>query len=307
MIAPVTTTTTTANPELPVSSVSPRARQAIALALVYVIWGSTYLVMRWAVAGLPPLFMAGVRFTVAGGALLAVARARGVPMPTAREWRGALIVGTLFFLGGNGLVAIAERDLGSGLAAVVCATMPLWLALLSAATGERPRGREWAGLVIGFAGVVVLCGGADVRSQPLATLVLALAPVSWAVGSFLARRVPLPRGLAAAGAEMLAGGVVLLAVALLSGERIPVAPPASSVAALAYLIVAGSLLGFTAYAWLLANARPAVATSYAFVNPALAVVLGALVGGEPLGLATLGGTCLIVASVALIVLRSRPR
>src|SRR5262249_33700350 len=138
MIAAVTTTTTTVSPELPVSSVSPRARQTIALALVYIIWGSTYLVMRWAVAGLPPLFMAGVRFTIAGGVLLAITRARGEAMPTAREWRGALIVGTLFFLGGNGLVAIAERDLGSGLAAVVCATMPLWLALLSAVSGQRP-------------------------------------------------------------------------------------------------------------------------------------------------------------------------
>jgi drug/metabolite transporter (DMT)-like permease len=307
----VSTTTTAEKPLLldaaagALPSASLRTRQAIALALVYVIWGSTYLAMRWAVAGLPPLIMAGARFVVAGGVLLAIARARGIAMPTWREWRGAALVGTLFFLGGNGLVAIAERDLGSGIAAVVCATMPLWLALLSAAAGERPGAREWAGLGIGFVGVVVLAGGGDIAANPWATVVLAMSPMAWAVGSFLARRVALPRGMAAAGAEMLSGGVILFAVAFASGERIPTAPPASSVLALLYLIVAGSLLGFTAYSWLLANTRSTVATSYAFVNPALAVVLGAVVGGEAIGVETVAGTCLIVASVALIVLRPK--
>jgi len=298
-------TTSVSAAAIPVPAPSLQTRQAIALALVYVIWGSTYLAMRYAVAGLPPLFMAGCRFVIAGTVLLAIAKARGVPMPTAREWRGAAIVGALFFLGGNGLVAIAERDLGSGLAAVVCATMPLWLAVLNVASGERPARREWLGLAIGFVGVVVLAGGADVRDNPWMTCVLALSPVSWAIGSFLARRVALPRGMAAAGAEMFAGGLILFAVAFASGERIPSAPPSSSVLALGYLIVAGSLLGFTAYAWLLANARPAVATSYAFVNPALAVGLGALVGGEAVGIETAAGTALIVASVALIVLRPK--
>jgi len=302
----VSTTTTTSS--APAIEVSTSTRQTIALALVYVLWGSTYLAMRYAVAGLPPLVMVGTRFVIAGGVLLAIARARGVPMPTGREWRGAALVGALFFLGGNGLVAISEQSLGSGLAAVVCATMPLWLAVMSAVAGDRPARREWIGLAIGFVGVIVLAGGADVRANPLMTLVLAISPVSWALGSFLARRVALPRGLAAAGAEMLAGGVIAFAVAFASGERVPTAPPASSVFALGYLIVAGSLLGFTAFSWLLANARPAVATSYAFVNPALAVALGALVGGEALGFSTIGGTALIIASVALIVLRpARPR
>ncbi len=301
----MSTTTTTPSVAIPVPTPTLATRQTIALALVYVMWGSTYLAMRYAVAGLPPLVMAGTRFVVAGGIMLAIARARGVAMPTWREWRGAAIVGALFFLGGNGLVAIAEQDLGSGLAAVVCATMPLWLAVMSAAAGERPSRREWLGLAVGFAGVIVLAGGADVRANPWMTLVLARSPVAWALGSFLARRVALPRGLAAAGAEMLAGGVILFVVAFASGERVPTAPPASSILATGYLIVAGSLLGFTAYAWLLANARPAVATSYAFVNPALAVALGALIGGEPLGVATLAGTALIVASVAMIVLRAR--
>ena len=301
----MSTTTSSPTVAIPVPTPTFATRQTIALALVYVMWGSTYLAMRYAVAGLPPLVMAGTRFVVAGGIMLAIARARGVAMPTWREWRGAAIVGALFFLGGNGLVAIAERDLGSGLAAVVCATMPLWLAVMSAVAGERTSRREWTGLAVGFVGVIVLAGGADVRANPWMTLVLALSPVSWALGSFLARRVALPRGLAAAGAEMLAGGVILFVVAFASGERVPAAPPASAVLATAYLIVAGSLLGFTAYAWLLANARPAVATSYAFVNPALAVALGAMVAGEPLGVATLAGTALIIASVAMIVLRAK--
>jgi len=283
----------------------PRVRLVVALTAVYVIWGSTYLAMRWAVAGLPPLLMAGVRFLIAGGVLAGIARARGLAAPTWRQWRGAATCGVLFFLGGNGMVALAERDLGSGVAAVVCATMPLWLALMSAATGERPRAREWLGLVLGFAGVAVLAGGADLRAAPLATALLALAPLSWALGSFLARRVALPRGMMGTAAEMLAGGAALLVVGLVHGERVTGVPPASAVLAMAYLIVFGSLLGFSAYAWLLHNARPAVATSYAFVNPALAVVLGVVLGAERLGPTVLIGTPLIILSVALIVIRGR--
>ncbi len=284
---------------------TPRVQLVLALGAVYIIWGSTYLAMRWAVEGIPPLFMGAARFLIAGAVLLTVARLRGVPMPTAREWRGATIVGGLFFLGGNGLVAIAERDLGSGIAAVVCATMPVWLAVMASIAGERPRPLEWLGLGTGLIGVVVLTGGADVRAAPFATAVLVLSPISWALGSLLSRKVALPRGLAAAGAEMLAGGALLAVAGIAHGERIPTDPPTSALLAVVYLIVAGSLIGFTAYAWLLRNARPAVATSYAFVNPALALVLGAVLGAETIGPATLAGTALIIVAVAVIVLAPR--
>lgn len=285
-------------------TLSPRAQLWLALGAVYVIWSSTYLVMRWAIDGLPALTMSGIRFTLAGLIMLGVARLRGTPMPKAREWRGAAIVGTLFFLGGNGLVAIAEEHLGSGLAAVVCATMPLWLAVFSAMAGQRPRPREWLGLGLGMAGVAVLAIGSDVGATPLSAVLLCMSPIAWALGSFLVPRVRLPQGLAAPGAEMLAGGLVLLVVGTLRGERIEGATP-QAIGALVYLLIAGSLIGFTAFTWLLKNARPAVASSYAFVNPAFAVVLGVLLGAEPLSPTMLAAVPLITAAVVLVVVRRR--
>ncbi|MFO0747501.1 MAG: drug/metabolite exporter YedA [Myxococcota bacterium] len=286
---------------------SPRAQLWLALGAVYVIWSSTYLVMRWAIDGMPALLMSGVRFTAAGLVMLLVARVRGTPLPTAREWRGAAIVGGLFFLGGNGLVAIAEEHLGSGLAAVVCATMPLWLALFSALAGHRPRPREWAGMALGMAGVAVLALGSDLGATPLAAILLACSPIAWALGSFLVPRLRLPQGIAAPGAEMLAGGLLLIVVGLVRGERLDAVAhaPAEAVAALGYLFVFGSLVGFTAFTWLLRHARPAVASSYAFVNPAFAVVLGVAFGGEPLGATTLLAVPLITAAVVLVVLAPR--
>ena len=289
------------------SGSSQRSRLILALAAVYLIWGSTYLVMRWAIEGFPPFVMGGIRFTVAGAILYAFARLRGTPRPTFGEWRNAALVGVLFFIGGNGFVAIAEKDIGSGVAASVCATSPIWLALMTSLSGKtRPRAVEWLGLAVGLAGVVFLSAGSDLRAAPLATLILVLAPLSWAFGSFLTTRLTLPRGLAAPGAEMLTGGLALLLVGLLRGERMSETPSIESVGALVYLITFGSLVAFSAFAWLLANTRPTVAISYAYVNPAIAVLLGTLMGGEALGWTTVVGVPLIVGAVAIIVV-SRPR
>jgi len=262
---------------------SPRVKLVLALATLYLVWSSTYLAMRFAVAGLPPFLMSGIRFTTAGTLMLVFAWARGRPLPTARQWRAAAIVGALFFLGGNGLVAIAERDIDSGLAAVVCATMPLWLAVLASLSrsAKRPGAREWLGLGIGFAGVVVLASGANMAATPLAAVVIVLSPICWALGSFLSPRLELPPGIASPGAQMFAGGLVLLLAGALRGEALG-SPPPDAIGALVYLIVFGSLLGFTAFTWLLKNARPAVASSYAYVNPPIAVLLGVLLGAEAL-------------------------
>ena len=288
---------------------------ALSLAAVYLVWGSTYLAMRVALEGFPPLAMSGVRFSVAGGTMLAVVALRGGALPDRRQWMAAAPVGLLLFVVGNGFVGIAELHIGSGVAAVVVATMPLWMALLAAITGERPSAREWLGVLLGFAAVVLLTGGADLQANWGSTLFLFGSPVGWALGSTLARRAPTaPAGLVAvAGARMLAGGLIALLVSLAAGERMTALPGLRPVLAVAYLVVFGSFAAFTAYSWLLAHTRPVLATSYAFVNPIIAVALGTLVAGEALHWHTAVAAPLVVAAVALAITaraaasRSAPR
>lgn len=286
------------------AAAAPRATSSVmvaALAAVYVIWGSTYLAMRIAIETLPPMGMGAVRFVLAGAILLVVHRLRGGAAPTARQWLRAVPVGALLCVGGNGLVAIAETEVSSGIAALVCATMPLWMAALATLTGERPSGREWLGIGVGLAGVAVLVGGAELSATPTAALILCGSPLAWAMGSVLARRLPLAPGLAGAGSQMLVGGLCLFVAAALHGEQVPAHASARSLGALLYLLVLGSLVGFTAYAWLLQHARPAVATSYAFVNPVLAVILGVALAGEPLTRPTVIAAPLVIVAVLLVV------
>jgi drug/metabolite transporter (DMT)-like permease len=278
----------------------------LALLAVYVIWGSTYLVMRWAVSELPPMLMGGIRFSVAGGILYAIARLRGAPAPSLRHWINGFAVGGLLFVGGNGFVAIAERSVSSGVAAVVCATMPLWLALMAWGGGERPTGREWIGQLLGLGGVAVLVGDQLGTAAPLDTIVIVLAPISWAAGSMLSKRIAIAPGMMGAATEMIGGSVLMALVGLSLGERIH-AVSWEAIGSMAYLIGLGSLVGFTAYAWLLQHTRPAVATSYAFVNPPIAVGFGILLGGEAAGWPLAVATPLIVASVVLVVLAKAKR
>lgn len=281
------------------------ATAILALAAVYVIWGSTYLVMRIAVETLPPMLMGAARFTIAGSLLLIVGRHRIGRLPTWAEWRAAAPIGALLFVGGNGLVAFAETEVSSGIAAVVVATMPLWMAVFATVLGERPRGREWLGIAVGVSGVVILMSGAELSASPAAAALLALSPMAWALGSTLARRAQLAPGLLGSATQQVTGGLAMVAVGLARGERWPAHMTFAGVWTLAYLIVFGSLIAFTAYAWLLRNTRPAVATSYAFVNPPLAVLLGAALGAEVIGTATLIATPVVVAAVVLVVGRSR--
>jgi drug/metabolite transporter (DMT)-like permease len=293
-------------------AIAPRVdpRLIASLAAVYVVWSSTYLAMRIAVADLPPLLMASLRFSAAGLVMLLIALRRGATWPTAREWLRVAPVGALLFLGGNGFVAISELSVSSGGAAVVCAMMPLWVGVLGLVTGEKPSRREWLSLGIGFLGVFVLMGGPTLSGKPVHIVLLMFAPICWALGSTLARRLP---GTAATSSfmlpamQMLTGGVALFVVAALRGERIPSDASTSSWLALAYLCVFGSLVAFTAYSWLLRNARPVIATSYAYVNPILAVVFGAVISGEPLGMTTVVANVLIVGAVWLALRRPRER
>ena len=279
------------------------------LAAVYVIWSSTYLAMRVAVAELPPFAMASTRFLIAGAVLLAIARRRGAAWPSARVWRRNLPIGALLFVGGNGFVAIAEQSVSSGGAAIVCATMPLWVGVFGAVFGVRPTAREWASLVLGFTGVVVLMGGPSLDGKPAHVALLIASPIAWAIGSLLSRRGKGAEGPQAtmvnAAVQMLCGSAVLAIAAIVRGEPLAVHASATAWFAVGYLAVFGSIISFTAYAWLLANARPVVATSYAFVNPILAVLLGAALYGEPLGITTVIANAMIVGAVVLAVTRRR--
>jgi drug/metabolite transporter (DMT)-like permease len=285
-------------------------RLILSLAAVYLFWSSTYLAIRIAITELPPLLSAGSRYVAAGLVMLAIARRRGAPWPTAAQWLRVVPSGALLFLCGNGFVVIAEQSVSSGGAAVVCATMPLWIGVLAAVGGERPTWREWLSLAIGFLGVMVLMGGPSLQGQPLHLLLVVLSPMCWALGSVIARRQFKAWGTGASmssAMQMLTGGAILALVGGVHGEHFSAHASLGSWLALGYLAVFGSLIGFTAYNWLLRNARPVVATSYAYVNPILAVVIGAAISGEPLGWTTLVANVLIVGAIALALARPAVR
>ncbi len=280
-----------------------------ALGLVYVFWGSTYLAISYAVETLPPLLSAGLRFAVAGALLaayLAVRRGRSSFRATRQQLLGAAAVGVLLLLGGNGLVTLAEqRELPSGLAALLIAAVPLWVVLLRAGGGDRPAGRTLLGVAIGFAGVaLLLLPGARPQGVPLLPAVLVVgAGVLWSIGSYAATRLDLPADpLLTTVVQMLGGSVALAAAGLLRGESpAPAEVSATSVLALAYLVVFGSLVAFTAYSWLLGVAPVSQVSTYAYVNPVVAVLLGAVIAGEAVeGVTVLGGAVTVLA-VAVVV------
>jgi drug/metabolite transporter (DMT)-like permease len=295
-----------------------RSRVWTALVTVYVVWGSTYLAIRYAIGadtgqrGFPPLLMGGVRFLVAGGLMYAVAIRRpahdGEPDPVGRrEWKSCAIVGLALLLGGNGLVMLAERSVDSGIAAVVIALVPIWTAVLALVLGrERLRGIAVTGLAVGFLGAAVLANPASAdHVAPGGIALLLCATLSWASGSYYSKSATVPRRpLVMTGMEMLCGGAGLVVAGLLRGELSDLDLGAvgwTAWAGFAYLVVFGSMLAFTAYVWLLRNARLSLVTTYAYVNPAVAVLLGALFLGESLTGQTLVASALILVGVGLVV------
>jgi len=284
------------------ASASPLAI-VLALAAVYVVWGSTYLAIRFALeGGWPPLLMAGLRFLASGLALYAILRWRGVAAPTPAQWRNAAFVGLLLLGMGNGLVCIAEQTVSSGLAAVAVASVPLWMALFAALRGEHPRRAEWLGLGVGFAGVAWLNLGSSLSASPAGLVALLVAAIAWSYGSIWSRGRDLPPPLMAAAAQMLCGGAAMLVAGLALGERFEAWPTPRGVLAVGYLATFGSLLGFSAYVWLLRHVRPALAGSYAYVNPVIAVLLGAWLAGERFGAHELGAMAVVLSGVVAISL-----
>jgi drug/metabolite transporter (DMT)-like permease len=284
-----------------------RTAIAVALASVYLVWGSTYLFIRLAVEGYPPLLMAGTRFTLSGLMLLGWLWLRGAPLPTAVQWRNCAVIGTLLLGLGNGLVCIAEQSVASAVAAIVIAAVPAWAGVFSWAYGQRLMRTEWLGIAVGFVGVVLLNVGGEFDADPTGMAMLAIASVAWAFGSIWGRGRDLPSPFTSTAAQMLCAGVILLAAGTLLGERYRPDPSLLSTVSLLYLTFIGSLVGFGAYVYLLAHARPALATSYAYVNPPIAVLLGVFLGGESLQPLTIGAMAVILVGVVFISLRPNSR
>lgn len=272
-----------------------------AFAALYLIWGSTYLVIRIGVESWPPLLMAGLRFVIPALLLLPLLRLRGAPWPTRRQWLYSGALGVLLLSIGNGAVTMAE-DLGvaSGVAALAIATVPLFTLLFGLLWGQRPRALEWTGIALGLLGIALLNLGDNLQASPLGAALLLSAAASWAFGSMWSKQLDLPQGFMLVACQMLGGGVVLLAASALTGERLEQAPSLAGWGALLYLIVFGSLIAFSAYLYLLKTVRPAAATSYAYVNPVVAVLLGIVFAGEQINAAEWLAMAVILAAVLLI-------
>ena len=274
-----------------------------ALFTLYIVWGSTYFAIRVGVASWPPLMMAGIRFLIAGIILFVFLLQRGHALPTLKQWVAAGTIGILLLAVGNGLVTVAEhQDVPSGIAAVMVATVPLFTLCFSMFWGIRNTKLEWTGIALGLVGIVLLNTGNNLVGNPTGALLILLASASWAFGSVLGSRISLPAGPMAGAAEMLVAGVVLTIASQLSGEYLDKMPTFSGFMALGYLIVFGSMLAISAYMFLLKNVRPAVATSYAYVNPVVAVLLGVGFAGESLGPREWLALVIIVSAVVLVTL-----
>ena len=288
---------------------APRWRVTLAFAIVYLVWGSTYLAIRFAVETIPPFLMAGVRMTVAGAVLYLWARARGAPAPTRAHWQSASISGFLMLTCGNGAVVWAEQHVPSGLTALLVALVPAWTVVAEwlLPGGHRPRPLTTAGLIAGLGGMALLGGeGTEGGGASFwAATVLALGSFTWALGTIYQHRgAPRPAsGPLATGLQMLTGGAFLLLAFLVfpgAGHFDPGAATTRSVLSLLYLIVFGSIVTYSTFVWLLQATTPARSSTYAYVNPVVALVLGWAVAGEALSAAALGASALIVASVAVI-------
>jgi drug/metabolite transporter (DMT)-like permease len=295
----------------------PRSYVFAAFAAVYIVWGSTYLAIRYAVQTIPPFFMVGTRFLVSGVLLYGWARFRGAPRPTRLQWRDAAITGVLLLCCGNGAVSWAEQRVPSGLAALLVAVVPLWMVIIDwvRPRGERPTATVMLGVIVGLAGLVVLVGPGELTGHgtvdATAAIVLVLASLAWAAGSVYNRFGALPESPAmSTGLQMISGSVVLVAMGMFAGEvpalQIRHISPASWIGWI-YLVTFGGLVGFTAYIYLLQAVTPAKASTYAYVNPVVAVFLGWAIAGEAVTSQTIVAAAIILGGVAMISLSQGAR
>jgi drug/metabolite transporter (DMT)-like permease len=300
-----------AEPKAGVASGSVRARLFYvgpALVATWIVWGSTYLAIKIALPVIPPFLQMGSRFLLAGTLLLLIEKIRGTRMPSLDEWRSGGIVGTLLLVGGAGGTAFAERSIASGLAASFVAFEPALILLISLAFKMRPTRHEVVGIALGLAGVALLIRGNGFSSSPSGLLAMSAATVSWSAGSVLAtntfRSAP---GAVGAASQMVCGGLIMLLLSYLMHEPVRRPVTLESAAAWLYLVVFGSMVAFTAFAYLLAHARTSIAMSYTFVNPIVALLLGSVFGAEHFTGIELAATAVIATGVLLLLGDSRPQ
>jgi drug/metabolite transporter (DMT)-like permease len=274
----------------------------LCLAATWLVWGSTYLAIKYALLAFPPFLQMGTRFLLAGALLMAWMRWRGAPWPSLAQWRNAAAVGALMLGGGMGGTAYAEQTVGSGLVVAFIAVVPLMIAALNRLYGVKPSRLELAGIVTGLAGVLLLTQGAGFQASPAGLAAIAVACLTWSAGSVLSQRsLPLAPGATGFASEMICGGVVLLVMALLHGESVAWPPQPVAVAAWWYLVVFGSLIAFNAYMVLLARASAGLASSYTFVNPVIAMLLGVAVAGEAITAYEWAAAGVVLAGVVLML------
>ena len=276
-----------------------------ALLAVYVLWGSTYYAIKIALENYPPFLLTAIRMLIAGGVMFAILRWRGEAAPTRKQWRAIFVLALLLTVLSNALVNLAEETVSTGLVAIGVAAMPLWAGFFSALRGQHPTVREWIGIAIGFIGVLWLNIGTEMNAGWQGMLAVLIAPISWAYGSIWSRQQDLPTPFMSAASQMLLGSVGACIVGLVLGERIMALPALVPTMAMLYLVVAGSIFGFTAYIWLLHHVRPALATSYAYVNPVIAVAIGALLLDEKFNSHAIGAMLLILFGVILMTVKKK--
>lgn len=292
-----------------------RTKIVLAFLALYLIWGSTYLAIRFAIETLPPFLMAATRFLAAGGVVYGWTRWRGAPAPSLRHWRSAAVIGALLLFVGNGGVTWAEQTVPSGVTALLIGTVPLWIALLDWLwhSGTKPDGKMVAGIAVGFVGVVLLIGPGELLGGESISLpgvgALMAATIAWSAGSLYSRTAPLPASpLMSTALQMLCGGALLLLLGLSMGEAAAVHPERislRSVLSVFYLMIFGSIIGFSAYVWLLRVVSPSRVATYAYVNPVIAVLLGWAFAGEELTGRMVAAAAVIIAGVVLIISRKR--
>lgn len=273
---------------------------AACLLAVYVIWGTTYFAIKVGIEGVPPFFLVGTRFAAAGAALLVWQALRGCPMPTAKQWRGSALVGFLLLVVGNGGVAVAEHWVSSGATVALISVMPLATALWCGVLGQWPRRLEWGAIALGSVGAAVMLMGRDLQGSILGTSVILLSTTCWSLGTVLSRRLDVPHGPTGFGAEMLAAGFMALLVSATLGEHwiLPESPRIWW--AWIYLVFFGSMIGFSAYRFVVEHVSPTLASTYAYVNPPVALCVGWWLGNESFSINTLLGLPIVLAAVALL-------
>lgn len=285
---------------------TPELRKLLpALLAVYLIWGSTYYAIKLALPDYPPFLLTGIRMLIAGGLLLAWLAYKRAPLPERGQWRDVAILAVLMTVLSNAFVNIAEQTVSSGVVAIGVAAMPLWAGVFAAMRGYHPNRVEWSGLLLGFLGVIWLNAGSELRVSTLGLLCVLAAPLAWAWGSMWSKGRNLPDPLVLSAWQMAIGSVISLAIGFAVGERFTHMPGFQASLAMLYLALFGSIVGYSAFVWLVKHVRPALATSYAYVNPPIALLLGVWLLGEPLSPHTLVAMLLILASIGIVTLGKR--